>query len=271
MARGNPGQPDAVATNRALTLALMEAGRQHRLRSVQEFPIPGGRLDVVWLWDPPAGLPGWSGPLPVVGFEVESSWRTRKHVKGDVLNLVDAAVALGVIVLVGTTQKDESLREFARAFVQRPGCPILVWTADDVQALAGLPRDGVVDRPPTVRTPLGGGLATEHQGKYRNLWAWLMRVPPEVTTLSFVQVETILQLPLPSSCRAHTGHWTSYRGSAVARAITDAGWRAVHVDLPAEEVTLAPRGGSQPQLPSGLWTRGTPERPSQGFERDADP
>ncbi len=27
-------------------------------------------------------VPGVDGPVPVVAFEIESSWRTRKHVKG---------------------------------------------------------------------------------------------------------------------------------------------------------------------------------------------
>jgi len=31
-------------------------------------------------------LPGAAGPLPAVAFEVESSWRTRKHIKGDCLS-----------------------------------------------------------------------------------------------------------------------------------------------------------------------------------------
>jgi hypothetical protein len=34
----------------------------------------------------------------VAGFEIESSWRTRKHVKGDLLDLQDAGVALGVVL-----------------------------------------------------------------------------------------------------------------------------------------------------------------------------
>jgi hypothetical protein len=71
-----------------------------------------------------------------VGFEVESSWRTRKHVKGDLLNLQDAGVALGVIVLAGDGEKDDSLRRFAELLVDRPGAQVLVWTAEDVRALA---------------------------------------------------------------------------------------------------------------------------------------
>lgn len=60
-------------------------------------------------------------PAPVVGFEIESGWKTRKHVKGDLLNLRDAGVALGVIVLAGVDPSDDSLRRFATALVNRPG------------------------------------------------------------------------------------------------------------------------------------------------------
>jgi hypothetical protein len=51
----------------------------------------------VWSWVPPAPVPAWVAPVPVVGFEIESGWKIRKHVKGDLLNLRDAGVALSVI------------------------------------------------------------------------------------------------------------------------------------------------------------------------------
>jgi len=47
-------------------------------------------------------------------------------VKGDLLNLQDAGVALGVIVLAGSEEKDESLRRFAQALVDRPGARVLI-------------------------------------------------------------------------------------------------------------------------------------------------
>jgi hypothetical protein len=56
-------------------------------------------------------------------------------VKGDLLNLQDAGVALGVIVLAGSGEKDESLRRFAQALVDRPGTKVLIWTESDVHAL----------------------------------------------------------------------------------------------------------------------------------------
>ena len=57
-----------------------EAGRQMGLLR-RRSTVPGGRIDVVWLWRPPRSFPGLDDLVAVVGFEVESSWRTRKHVK----------------------------------------------------------------------------------------------------------------------------------------------------------------------------------------------
>ena len=37
---------------------------------------------------------------------------------------------------------------------------------------------------------------------------------------------------------AHLPHWYGYEGSAVARAIIDAGWRARNVDLANERLLL---------------------------------
>jgi len=89
----------------------------------------------VWCWRPLTPISHFDGTVPVVGFEIESSWRSRKHVKGDFLNLQDSGVALGVIVLAGSGEKDD-LRRFAHALVDRPGTKVLIWTDDDVRALS---------------------------------------------------------------------------------------------------------------------------------------
>jgi hypothetical protein len=99
-----------------------------------EVPVQGGRLDVVWFLRDLV-LPGGVRRLPLVAFEVESSWRTRKHVKGDYLNLADLGASLGVIVLLGTDPKVESLRQFARTLVDRPGPSIEIWSDAELDAL----------------------------------------------------------------------------------------------------------------------------------------
>ena len=244
-------QTDARAAelNRDLTRLLGEAGRRFGFEVVLEYPVRGGRLDVVWTWSPDAPFPGLSGPVPVVGFEIESSWRTRKHVKGDLLNLHDAGVGLGVIVLAGTDAKDDGLRRFAEVLVDRPGPKVLIWTADDVRALAGTfelpaetPAVPAAAAPAASSTPPGSQLPGTHAGKYASLYRWLRTQDRQSLTVKFAQVEEAIGMQLPNSCRHHVPHWQSYDGSAVARAIVDAGWKATNVNLKQESVTFVRTG-----------------------------
>jgi DNA sulfur modification protein DndB len=75
-------------------------------------------------------------------------------------------------------------------------------------------------------------------GKYAPLKDWLEGQTETPQELTFGQVERILGFGLPPSARRHAAHWYSYDGSAVARAIIDAGWRARDLDIGAERVTL---------------------------------
>jgi hypothetical protein len=77
-----------------------------------------------------------------------------------------------------------------------------------------------------------------HTGKYRALWRWLRQQPGTDISLSFAQVEQILDGPLPPSARNYLVHWYSYDGSALGRAIRDAGWKATQVHLTDEQVTF---------------------------------
>lgn len=45
-------------------------------------------------------------------------------------------------------------------------------------------------------------------------------------------------MPLPQSARDHLPHWYGYEGTALGRAIRDAGWRATEVNLTSERVTF---------------------------------
>lgn len=237
---------EAAAINRELTNILVNTGRDMGLSVATEYPVPGGRLDVVWSWEPPTAIPGLSASIPVVGFEVESSWRTRKHVKGDLLNLQDAGVALGVIVLAGIDVRDDSLRRFASALVDRPGAQVLIWTADDVRALAaGGETMSTLEETATLAAraapaPNAETDSAEHTGKHRALWDWLRRQERREFRISFTELEDRARITLPDSCYEHPPHWYSYQGSAVARAIIDADWHASRVDIGAGVVTLAP-------------------------------
>lgn len=80
--------------------------------------------------------------------------------------------------------------------------------------------------------------SASHEGKYRPLWEFLRGSKESRLQMSFDEVEQVLGFPLPPSSRDHHPHWYGYKGSAVARAIIDAGWKAHNVDLVNEQVTF---------------------------------
>ncbi len=79
-------------------------------------------------------------------------------------------------------------------------------------------------------------MTREHTGKYRSLWAHLMSQPGTILDMRFAEIEQLLGVPLPPSSRTHLAHWYGYEGTAVGRAIRDAGWQATAVDLQSETV-----------------------------------
>lgn len=93
-------------------------------------------------------------------------------------------------------------------------------------AQASVGADGAIDA------------AARHVGKYRSLWQWLAAQTADELSLTFGEIEEVIGMPLPTSCRRHPAHWHSYEGSAVARAIQDAGWRASNVSLNHQHLTL---------------------------------
>jgi hypothetical protein len=226
--------------NVRVTSVLLECASRFGLSSATEYAVPGGRIDVVWLWRATSPLPGVEQELPIVGFEIESSWRTRKHIKGDLLNLQDLRPLVGVIVLLGDGPEVESTRRFASQLVDRPGTRVVVWSEADVDALISGEIEFVELGAGEVSatTPQTPGVAPvqEHTGKYRPLWEWLRSRPDSPVACSFGDIERVLRFPLPPSSRRHPAHWYGYDNTAVGRAIRDAGWRARHVDLEAETV-----------------------------------
>lgn len=246
----NLGKPDvAAALHERLTKIIAEVGQCMEFEVVTDYGVPGGRLDLVWSWVPPSPVPGLVAPVPVVGFEIEPGWQTRKHVKGDLLNLRDAGVALGVIVLAGIDPADDSLRRFATALVNRPGPRILIWTEEDVDALAAEQVDPRADERAVEElghpklASLGITYAPEtvrHTGRYRPLSEWLRRQDGQPTRLTFEEIEQVGGMELPEPCRQRVSHWESYQDSIVAQAIIDAGWYAGEIDIDSNTVLLSP-------------------------------
>ena len=102
------------------------------------------------------------------------------------------------------------------------------------KALEAIPPVAAPD--PDPRTEV---IVIDHHGKYRRLWEYLRDAQSNRLELSFEEIESdILGFPLPPSSRKHLPHWYGYEGSAVARAIRDAGWKAKDVNLTAETVTF---------------------------------
>jgi hypothetical protein len=132
------------------------------------------------------------------------------------------------------------------------------WTEDDIRvrsdALIGRvtsiwrrPGIGVQQAGPvTLTTDRGAGTTAaeetaedvEHTGKYRLLWRWLQEQGRDEIRLSFADIEQVLGMSLPPSARRHLAHWHGYEGTALGRAIRDAGWRAHQVNLTEETVSF---------------------------------
>lgn len=143
-------------------------------------------------------------------------------------------------MLAGDGRKVEATKKFARSMVQRHACRIEIWDETDVAALAKggsrLAKRLVVDLPVEMVSPTDGGALGA--SKYAALSAWLVGEERQTIEVSFREIEEILGFPLPPSSRRHAAHWSGYKGSAVVRAIKDAGWLARNVDLNGERLVL---------------------------------
>lgn len=137
-------------------------------------------------------------------------------------------MALGIIVLAGVNRSDDSLRRFATTLVNRPGPRVLVWTEEDLNALAAEqpPWDGTesgaYQRAPESQSSFGIAYAPgaiQHTGRYWPLSEWLRRQDSQPIRLTFDELEERTGITLPEPCRHHVFRWKSYQDSVVARAI----------------------------------------------------
>ena len=66
-----------------------------------EWKTKTGSIDYVWYIEPPISFPYRKEKrIPIVGFEIETSDRSRKHLKGNILNLLELSPAIGVIIIL---------------------------------------------------------------------------------------------------------------------------------------------------------------------------
>ncbi len=120
---------------------LEKYGHQLGFKTQREWPVPLGRIDLVWYVEIPVMLPQTQTTrYPSVGFEIETSWRTRKHIKGDIQNLKELKAPLGVILQL-TSSKDyptevANLIRNVKDFLKGSGSSnILIWTEEDLTRL----------------------------------------------------------------------------------------------------------------------------------------
>jgi hypothetical protein len=84
-------------------------------------------------------------------------------------------------------------------------------------------------------------------GKYQPLADWLTAQPGDAVTLTFAQVEQILDSPLPTSARVDSGWWLSRRPKAPHfQAWHRTGWEVAAVDRRRYLVRLVRRAGGPP-------------------------
>jgi len=120
---------------------LQEIASKLGLTQKLEVATNGGRVDLVWYHTFESDLPHMGLELPLVGYEIETSWRTRKHIKGDLFNLLELSPALGVILFLrGGFENESDLRgnvEAARKYAKGYSglSRIAVWTDREVDEI----------------------------------------------------------------------------------------------------------------------------------------
>lgn len=129
--------------NENLKKYLRIIGAKLGFESEREWKTELGSIDIVWYKNLIYPLINGEKKLPIVGFEIESSSRTRKHLKGDILNLISLSPSLGVIILIekgyGRGKKRESnfksqteaIKKYINSF--RGLCKLELWTSTQVE------------------------------------------------------------------------------------------------------------------------------------------
>lgn len=120
---------------------LQIIGNRLGFKPENEVKIEGGEVDHVWFIDFGVSLPYFGSKIPVVGFEIETSWRTRKHIKGDIFNLLALNSAFGIILFLRQGFQSESQFQGNLNAAKRcvktleGGKKILVWSEKDIDEL----------------------------------------------------------------------------------------------------------------------------------------
>ncbi|MDT0276663.1 DUF262 domain-containing protein [Blastococcus goldschmidtiae] len=136
---------------------------------------------------------------------------------------------------------EDDIRARTTALTERV---LTLWPRPDspspADASAVSPEEAGAEPAEAVDEEVDDSSVPSHTGKYRKLWEWLRAQDADEIPLTFEEVEEVLGIPLPPSARLHMPHWYGYEGTALGRAIRDAGWKASMVDLQEQRVTFVP-------------------------------
>ena len=121
---------------------LEELGSFLGFHCKREYEIPLGRIDLVWYTELPSVIPGYPlRNIPAAGFEIESSWRTRKHIKGDIVNLQALGAPISVIIQLTSSSDDPKkvqalVRNTKNSLDDLGASKIIVWTEKEIMEIS---------------------------------------------------------------------------------------------------------------------------------------
>lgn len=85
--------------NLELKEELRKMGEELGFKTQTEFPHARSRIDLVWYIDNEILKKRKIDKIIVAGFEIETTWRTRKHIRADIVNLRLLSAGMAVLIL----------------------------------------------------------------------------------------------------------------------------------------------------------------------------
>ena len=121
-------------------------GKVLGFKSMRKWRIPNAELDLVWYVDVPfkfSLFAKYDNKCPVAAFEIETSGRTEKHLKGDIVNLILFPTFLSVIILLkeGYNTRDTTItykgnkKTVEQLSKVLTGGKVQVWDIEDIDKL----------------------------------------------------------------------------------------------------------------------------------------
>jgi len=122
---------------------LLFLGEKLGFETSEEWKTKIGSIDYVWYIEFPFNFPETKTKrIPIIGFEVETSSRTRKHLKGDILNLLELSPSIGILIILEEGFKGKkrdfdgnvkAVKKYAEGFNSLSN--IFVWSEKELKEL----------------------------------------------------------------------------------------------------------------------------------------